>query len=156
MCVPHLIYPFLCQWTFRLLLCLSYCKQHCYEHWGTCIFQHYGFLWIYGQEHDCSMIVALFLVFQFFKEPLYCSPQRLYQFIFPPTVQEGSLLSIPCPAFIVCGFFGDSRSDWCAVISHCSSEFFGNQQVSCIFPRACLPSVCRLWRNVCLGLLPIF
>ena len=34
--VPHL-YPFLCQWTFRLLPCLGYCKQCCSEHWGTCI-----------------------------------------------------------------------------------------------------------------------
>ena len=27
-----------------------------------------------------------------------------YQIIFPPTVQEGSLFSIPSPVFIVCGF----------------------------------------------------
>ena len=25
-CVPHLLYPFLYQWTFRLLLCPGYCK----------------------------------------------------------------------------------------------------------------------------------
>ena len=31
--VPHLLYPFICQWTFRLLLCLGYCKQCCSEHW---------------------------------------------------------------------------------------------------------------------------
>ena len=24
--VPHLLDPFICRWTFRLLLCLSYCK----------------------------------------------------------------------------------------------------------------------------------
>ena len=30
---------------------------------------------------------------QFFKEPQYCSPQQLYQFTFPPTVQEDSLFS---------------------------------------------------------------
>ena len=28
-----------------------------------------------------------------------------YQFVFPSTVQEGSLFSIPSPAFIVCKFF---------------------------------------------------
>ena len=32
--VTHLLYPFLCQWTFRLLPCLGYCKQCCNEHWG--------------------------------------------------------------------------------------------------------------------------
>ena len=35
--VPH-FYPFLCWWTFRLLWCLGYCKQCCYESWGACIF----------------------------------------------------------------------------------------------------------------------
>ena len=31
--VPHLLYPFLCWWTFRLLLCPGCCKQCCNEHW---------------------------------------------------------------------------------------------------------------------------
>ena len=44
-------------------------------------------------------MVVLFLVF---KEPSCCSPQWLYQFTFPPTVQEDSLFSTPSPAFIVC------------------------------------------------------
>ena len=35
MCVPHLLYPFLCPWTFRLLPCLGCCKQCCNEHWGV-------------------------------------------------------------------------------------------------------------------------
>ena len=34
-----------------------------------------------------------------------CLPQWLYQFIFPPIVQEGSLFSTHSPAFIVCRFF---------------------------------------------------
>ena len=33
--VPHLFYPFLCQWTFRLLPCLGYYTQCCNEHWGV-------------------------------------------------------------------------------------------------------------------------
>ena len=40
-------------------------------------------------------------VFSFFKEPPYCSPERLYQFIFPSTVEEGSLFFTFSPAFIV-------------------------------------------------------
>ena len=35
---PHLLYPFTCRWTSRLLPCPSYCKWCCSEHWGTCIF----------------------------------------------------------------------------------------------------------------------
>ena len=49
----HIFYPFLFRWTFRLLPCLGYYKQHCSEHWGTYIFSKYGFLWIYAQEWDC-------------------------------------------------------------------------------------------------------
>ena len=33
--VLQLSYPFICQWTSRLLPCPSYCKQCCDEHWGT-------------------------------------------------------------------------------------------------------------------------
>ena len=29
-------YPFICQWTSRLLPCPDYYKQCCNEHWGTC------------------------------------------------------------------------------------------------------------------------
>ena len=48
-CVPHILYPFLCQWTFEFLPpCLGYCKHCCNEHWGACIFSKYDFLWIYN------------------------------------------------------------------------------------------------------------
>ena len=62
-------------------------------------------------------MVALFLVFQrisilfsIIVEPIYIHTNR----------QEGSLLSTPSPAFIVCGCFDESHFDWCQVISHCS------------------------------------
>ena len=43
MYVPHILYPSLCEWTFRLLLCLSYCKQCCNDHWGACILLDHAF-----------------------------------------------------------------------------------------------------------------
>ena len=52
---PHLFYPFLCQWTCRLLPCLGHCKQCCSEHWVACIFL-YVFLWICTQEWHCRVI----------------------------------------------------------------------------------------------------
>ena len=39
--VPHLLYPLLCQWTFRLIPCPGYCKQCRHEHWSACIFSNY-------------------------------------------------------------------------------------------------------------------
>ena len=52
----------------------------------------------------------------------HCSPQWLYQFTFPPLVQEGSLFATPSPAFIVFRFFDDGHSDCCEVIPHCSFD----------------------------------
>ena len=48
-------------------------------------------------------MVLLFLVF-LRNIPPYCLPKWLYQFTFPPTLQECSLFSTPSPAFIVCRF----------------------------------------------------
>ena len=48
--VPH-FYPFICQWTFKLLLHSPYCinEQCCNEHWDACVFLNYGFLRVYAQ-----------------------------------------------------------------------------------------------------------
>ena len=59
--------------------------------------------------------VVLFLVF---KGISILSSTVLYQFTFPPTVQEHSLFSTSSPAFIVCRLFDDGHSDQCEVISH--------------------------------------
>ena len=72
-------------------------------------------------------MVVLFLVF---KESPYCLPQWLYQFTFPPTVQECSLFSTPSPAFTVCRLFDDGHSDGCKVISHCSFDLHFSNRVS--------------------------
>ena len=37
-------------------------------------------------------------------------------------IQKGSFLSTPSPAFVVFGFFDDSHSNCCEVISHCSFD----------------------------------
>ena len=120
MYVVHLLYPFICQWTLRLLTCLGYYKQCCSDYQRVCILSNHGFLQIYAQEGNCWFIWQLyfyflflfFFQFQFFKELQYCSPQWLYQLTFPPTVQEGILLFIPSPTFIVCRLFDDGYSDW--------------------------------------------
>ena len=39
------------------------------------------------------------LILSFLKESPYCSPESLYQFAFPPTVQEGSLHSFFLDSF---------------------------------------------------------
>ena len=75
--VPRL-YPFLCQWTFRLLLCLGYCKQCCNEPWGyrypfgSCFSQdmcpgvglqdHTLFLVFYGTSILISIVTILIYI----------------------------------------------------------------------------------------------
>ena len=48
----------------------------------------FGFFRIYAQKWYCWVIWQFYS--QFFKETPYCFPQWLYQFTFPPAVQEGS------------------------------------------------------------------
>ena len=54
--LPHLLYPFFCQWTVSLLPCLSYCTWCCNEHWVHVSFWIMFFPSIYAQEWDCRVI----------------------------------------------------------------------------------------------------
>ena len=54
--IPYLLYSFLCGWTLRLILCPGYCQQCYHQHWGTCIFLNYSFLWVFAQEWGCCII----------------------------------------------------------------------------------------------------
>ena len=46
--VPQLPYPFIFQWTSRLLPCCSYCKWCCSEQWDTCVFFNFAILRVYA------------------------------------------------------------------------------------------------------------
>ena len=48
--IYHHLYPFICRWTFKLLLCLGSCKPCCNEHWGAFIFLNESFLQILAKE----------------------------------------------------------------------------------------------------------
>ena len=74
-------------------------------------------------------IVVLFLVF---KESPYHLPWWLYQFTFPPAVQEGSFFSTPSPAFTVCRLFDEGLSDWCEETSHCSFDLHFSNNEQCL------------------------
>ena len=60
--VPQISYPFICQWTSRLLPCPGYCKQCCDEHWGTRVSFNSDFLGVYAHQWDC------WVVWQFYRE----------------------------------------------------------------------------------------
>ena len=90
-------------------------------------------------------MVLLFLVF-LRNLPPYCLPKWLYQFTFPPTLQECSLFSTPSPAFIICRLSDDGHSDWCEVISHCSFDLHFSNNERCwvsfhVFLAICVSSL---------------
>ena len=124
-------------WAQQLWLMGSRAQAQQLWHMGLVALRHVGSSWTRAQTHvpclgrwilnHCTTGEALY--FQIFKETPYCSPQWLYQFIFPPKVQETSLFSTSSPAFIFCRLFDDSHSDWCEVIPHCSFDLhFSNNQ----------------------------
>ena len=113
----------------RLLPCPSYCKECCSEHWGTCVFFNFGFLRVYALQWDCWVIWWFYS--QFLKESTYCLLQWLYQFTFPPAVQEGTLFFTSSPVFTVCGIFDDGHCDLCEVISHCSFDLYFSNNKQC-------------------------
>ena len=69
--IPELSYPFVCQWTSRLLSCPCYCQQCRNEQWGTRVSFNSSFFGVYAQQWDCWVIRQFY--FQFFKESPHCS-----------------------------------------------------------------------------------
>ena len=57
-------------------------------------------------------------IFQSSEQTPLCFPQWLYQFIFPPRVQESSLFSTPSLVFVICRLTNDGHPDQCEVVPH--------------------------------------
>ena len=120
--------------------------------------------WIYTQKRGCWIIWQLY--FQLFKKPSYSFAQWLYQFAFPPAMQEGFLFSVFRPVLTICILFDDGHPDWCEVIPHYGFNLYisNNQQSLASFhvPFGHVyvffgePSMYLFWRNVCLAFLCIF
>ena len=62
----------------------------------------------------------------------------------------------PLQHLLFVDFFDDGHSDQWEVISHRSFDlhFSNNERLYAFFSCVCWPTVCLLWINVCLGLLP--
>ena len=108
MYVSHL-YLFICWWTFGCFHILVTGNSAAVNTGVRVSFQSV----VFSRYMPRSGVAGSYGNSQCFKEP----PYWLHQITFPPTVQEGSLLSTPSPAFIICRLFDDGHSDWCEVIT---------------------------------------
>ena len=122
-----LFYPFICGWTFRLLLYFGYCNKFFYEYWDACIFSirvfcvflFFFFLDICPEVGMFDHMVDLFL---FFKEPLYTILHSGCTNLHSHNSVGGSLFSTPSPAFVIWRLLNDRYSEWYEVILHCSFD----------------------------------
>ena len=69
----------------------------------------------------------------------------------PASCVGGSLLSTPSPAFVVCGFFDDSHSDWYEVIPHCGFDFHSLITSDAEHLSPCLSDICMSTLEKCLS-----
>ena len=120
--IPHLLFPFLCLWIFRLLPGLGYCKQCCKRSlWCMYLFWIMVFSRYMPQNGIAgSYDSSIFSFLRNFHTDFHNGCTNLYQS--HQQCNKDTLFSTPSPVFIICRFFDDSHSDQTKMISHCISD----------------------------------
>ena len=116
-CISHLLYPFICWWTFRLLPRLGCCELCYCEHRGACVFSNYsldmpmyGIAGSYGNS-SFNFLRKLHTIFPSGRTNIH-SHQQCRKFLFLHTL----------PSIVICRLFDDGHFDWCEVVTHCSFD----------------------------------
>ena len=123
MYVPHLLCSFICLQTFRLLPCLGYCEQCCYDHRGSCIFLDYSF--ILGVFPGMGLLDHIVILLEFSEQTAYCFSWQLHQLTFPPAVSEWN------PGLLVLSSVPFCHSMFFSLLSQSKNSLFFNSPICC-------------------------
>ena len=103
---------------------------------------------VYNQDYMIS-------IFSFFRISILFSIVDVSIYLLINTV--GGFPFLHTLSSIIYRLFDSDHFDQCEVISHCSLDLhFSKLVMLSLFSCAYWPSVCPFWRNVSLGLMPIF
>ena len=127
--VPQLSYPFICQWTSRLIPCPGYCKQCCDEHWGNM-----GLFQFWFPRCVCPVVGLLGHKALLF--PVFKALSTLFSIVavlvcIPTNRERGFPFLQPSPAFTRCRLLDSSHSDWCEMAPHCGFDLYFSDNVWC-------------------------
>ena len=127
MYVPQLLYPFICQWASRLLPCpiVNSAMMNTGVHVSFSTMVSSGYMPSSGIIGSHGGFTLSFL------RNFHLVLHSVYQFTFPPTVQEGPLFSTLSPAFIVYRFFDNGHSNQCKLIPYCSFHLYFSNNEQC-------------------------
>ena len=76
--------------------------------------------------------------------------------VYTPTNTTGGFPFYTHSPALICRHFDEGHSDPCELIFHCIFDLHFSDSMLSLFSCACRPPVYLLWRNVYLGLMPIF
>ena len=120
-CVPHLLYPFICQWTFNLLPCSGYCNSAAVNIEVHVSFWIVSFLRVRASRQITgSYGSSLFSFLRNLHNALYRGWFNLHFHQPWKKIPLFHILSI----IYFCRCLDDGHSDQCKVIPHCSFDLY--------------------------------